>query len=112
AARELGEGQDLLAGGVEVGVDLGEPDDVVEEPVVLGVHRGGVDLVEHRVQHRLDPAPGVLATHSQQVHGVVGATPLPAGAGQVRPDRADQAGVRVGGDQCNPRHAAGDAIPA
>ena len=84
--------------------------DGVEEPVVLGVHGLGVDLVEDAVQHRLDPAPGVLGADAHQVDGVVGAAPLPGRAGQVRPDRVDQPGVRVGGDQRDPGQAAGDEV--
>jgi hypothetical protein len=40
----------------------------------------------------------------------VGAAALPAGAGQVRRDRVDQAGVRVGGDQQDTGQAAGDQV--
>jgi hypothetical protein len=31
----------------------------------------GVNLVEHAVQHRLDPAPGVLGAHGHEIGGVV-----------------------------------------
>ena len=79
------------AGVVEVGMHGGQAGfDLVEEFVVLRVDGVGVDLVEHRVQHRLHPAPGVFGTHGHQVRGVVGAAPLPGGAGQVHADRACQ----------------------
>jgi hypothetical protein len=43
---EAGEGQDVAAGGVQVRGDFGElGGDGVDEPVVLGVYRGGVGLV-------------------------------------------------------------------
>jgi hypothetical protein len=71
--------------------------DLVEEPVVLGVHGVGVDLVKHAVQHRLGPAPGVLGAHAHQVRRVVGAATLPRRAGQVRPDQRDP--VQAAGDQ-------------
>jgi hypothetical protein len=45
---ERGEGQDLLAGCVEVVVYFGQRGlDLSQELVVLGVHGVGVDLVEH-----------------------------------------------------------------
>lgn len=62
---------------IEVVVDLGELFGVVEEPVVLMLDGVGVDLVEHRVEHRLDCAPGVLGAHRHQVRGVVGPAALP-----------------------------------
>ena len=40
----------------------------------------------------------------------MGAAALPCGAGQVRCDRVDQAGVGVGGDQPDPGQAAGDQV--
>jgi len=40
----------------------------------------------------------------------VGAAALPAGAGQVRADRVDESGVRVGGDQRDSGQAAGDEV--
>ena len=47
-AWECGEGEYFVAGGVEVGVHVGQRVfDLVEQFVVLGVHGGGVDLVEH-----------------------------------------------------------------
>ena len=99
-----------ISGGVEVGLDLREPDDVVEELFVLGVHGGGADLVEHRVQHRLDPAPGVLGTDRHQVRGVVGSTPLPGRTRECGSDRVDQSGVGVAGHQGDPGRAAGDQV--
>ena len=44
----------------------------------------------------------------------MGAAPLPRGAGQGRPDRVDEAGVRVGGHQAHGSglgQAAGDQVP-
>ena len=57
-----------------------------------------------------------MRTHGQddfgvtrhQVDRVVGAAPLPRGAGQGRADRGDQAGVGVAGDQLDPGQAAGE----
>ena len=51
ALGEAGEGQDLVTGRVQVGLDLGQGLDGVQELVLLGVHRGRVDLVEDAVQH-------------------------------------------------------------
>ena len=86
-------------------------DQGVEDPVELGVHRVGVGLVIDRMQQRFHPAPGVLRGSGHQVRGVMGAAPLPAGAGQGGTDRLDQTPVRVAGDQGDPRQAAGGQIP-
>jgi hypothetical protein len=67
----------------------------VDDPVELGVHGLGVGLVVDRVQQRLDPRPAALRGRGHQVRGVVRAAALPGGAGDRRPDRVDQAGVRV-----------------
>ena len=48
----------------------------------------------------------------QQVAQVVGAAPLPRGAGQRRADRGDQAAVGVGDDQPHPGQAAGGQASA
>ena len=101
ALGKPGEAQDLVPGGVQVGLDPGQP------LVVLGVHRGCVDLVQDAVQHRLDPGPGALGAHAHEVERVVGAAPLPGRAGQVHPDRLDEASVRIGGDQGNAAQAPG-----
>ena len=83
----------------------------VDEPVVLGVHGGGVGLVIDRVQQGLDPRPGRLRGRGHQVRGVVGPASLPAGAGQGRADGLDQAAVRVGGDELDAGQAAGGQVP-
>jgi hypothetical protein len=55
---EGGEREQVGAGCLEVVGDLGElVRDGVQEPVELGVDGLDVDLVEDRVQHRLDPGP-------------------------------------------------------
>src|SRR5271155_2466199 len=72
--------------------------DGVDEPVVLGVHRGGIGPVIDRVQQRLDPRPGRFRRRGHQLRRVVGAAPLPRRSGQGGADRLDQAAVRVGGD--------------
>jgi len=108
---ELGEGEDVRAGSVEVFVDLGQfALDVVQEPVELGVHGRLVGLVVDRVQHRHDCRPHRLRRPARQVRRVVGAAPLPAGAGQVRCDRLDQALVDGGSDQPDSGQAAGDEV--
>jgi len=38
--------------------------DLGQEPVVLGMHGGGIDLVEHAVQQRLDPMRSSVVTSS------------------------------------------------
>ena len=73
-----------------------------EDPVELGVHRVGVGLVVDRVQQSLDPAPRALGGGRHQVRRVMGAAPLPAGAGQGGADRLDEATMGVAGDQDNP----------
>jgi hypothetical protein len=77
----------------------------VQDPVELGVDGLGVGLVVHRVQQRLDPPPLGLGGDRHEVRGVVGAAPLPRRGGQGRPDRVDQAGVGIGGDQRDPGQA-------
>ena len=80
-------------------VDLGQLGiDVVEEPVVLGMHGGGVGLVVDAVQHRLHGRPHRLRGDAHQVERVVGAAALPGRAGEVRRDRLDESAVGVGGD--------------
>ena len=86
------------------------PVERVEDPFELGVHRVGVGLVVDAVQQRFDPPPRRLRGRGHQVRGVVGATPLPAGAGQGRGDRAHQAGVCVAGHQPDPGQAAGAQV--
>lgn len=70
--RERCECQDVGPGRVQMGGDFGElGGDGVDEPVVLGVHGGGVGLVIDRVQQRLDPGPGPLRGGGHQIRCVV-----------------------------------------
>jgi hypothetical protein len=68
----------------------------VEDLVELGVHGVDVGLVTDRVLQRCDE-------RQVGVGRVVGAAPLATVAGQSGADRLDQAAVRVGGDQGDPR---------
>ncbi len=80
----LGERQDVGAGGVQVGADLGEPvGDVVQEPVELGVDGWGVGLVVDRVEHGLDRWSQGLGAHGRQVRRVVGTAPLQVAPGRL-----------------------------
>ena len=82
----------------------------VEDAVELSLHRVGVGLVIDRMQQRFHPTPRRLRGDCHQVGGVMGAAPLPAGAGQGGADRLDQTPMRVAGDQGDPRQAAGGQI--
>ncbi len=106
---EIGEGEDVGAGGLEVLCDRGELlGQGVDDPVELGVHRLGVGLVVDRVQQRFDPRPRALRGDGHQVGCVVGAAALPRSSGQRRGDGGDETGVGVGGDQLDPAQTAGD----
>src|SRR5690606_16151836 len=65
---ELGEGENIRPGGVEVLVRVWElAFDVVKETVKLGVNGAGVGLVIDRMQHRFHRRPHVLRTDTHQV---------------------------------------------
>ena len=81
---EVGEGQDLIFSRVEVRVHLGQGLDGVQQPVVLGMHRVGVDLVEHAVSHGFNPTPSVLGARTHQIDRVMGPASLPGRTRQIR----------------------------
>jgi hypothetical protein len=69
---ERGERQDLLSGGVEVVVALGQAADVVEEFVVLGVHGLGVDLLP-RPRGLAKSRLVLITTHTREEAETLGA---------------------------------------
>jgi hypothetical protein len=54
----------------------------LEDPVELGVYRGGVGLVVDRVQQRAHPRPAGFGSGRQEVRRIVRPAPLPGCAGQ------------------------------
>jgi hypothetical protein len=105
---ERGEREHVGAGGVEVFGHLRELlGEGVQDPIVLRGNGFRVRLVMDRVQQGLDPRPAGLGADAGQVDRVVGAAALPGRTGQGRPDRGDQPGVGIGGDQLDPGQAAG-----
>ena len=62
------------------------------------------------MEHGLDSGPQTLGNHCHQISGIVGATALPGGSGQVRGDSLNQARVGVRGDKPYPSQASGDQV--
>ena len=79
--REAGEGEQVGPGLLEQRRRFGEARlELVDDPGVLLVHRGGVGLGEDRAHHRRDEALGALGHAGEQVAHEVGAAALPGGA--------------------------------
>jgi hypothetical protein len=83
--------------------------ELVGDPMVLLVHGPGVGLGEDRPDDGRNEGLDRFRDAGQQVAHEVGATPLPACAGQRCRDRVDEPGVvRVRGDEAYAAEATGD----
>ena len=79
----------------------------LDDSIILRGKRFRVGLVGHRMQRRAHPRPRNFGSLRHQVGCVMGSAALPRHSAQRRPDRGDQAGVGVAGDQFDPGETAG-----